>query len=476
MGTKRKRDLSATDATPLEATTEIYQLIAAVLKTLQLPTDAFESTDDAETEVPTRIRSLSLDKLKRMPKLQPPGSVYSSDLALRLFFRCRKAGVATVHAKFASEKSEFSTVDTSRKLAALCVHALQSELNRRQYRHVVRVWLPEEGDVALGAKPDRILVQIREFAECNTSDTVNKALTAQLPLKILFRDDAIIVVEKPANVLSVDGTDPDAPVSVHRCIANVFPDARMVHRLDQETSGLLVVALTRSAAQSLNAQFRDRLVDKTYVARFSKPTPGNASTSDVVVAPPAADSAKALFKFGTPTFFGSGCPVDTVTVVPSTDGQAVSVLFSQFAARTSGADVTRDRKSCNLAVPVDVQSGVSIGIFRVDYRGNAFVPNQSGSYGQFDAEYYFAGQRGPVASEKYSPSTDRDLFISHEVGVSAVVWTPCGASTNFRVNSAITAVKKSGGKEDTQVAIDSVDSTVQAGFHYFISTRKCSSL
>ncbi|KAL4157335.1 hypothetical protein PRNP1_006358 [Phytophthora ramorum] len=267
MGTKRKRDLSATDATPLEATTEIYQLIAAVLKTLQLPTDAFESTDDAETEVPTRIRSLSLDKLKRIPKLQPPGSVYSSDLALRLFFSCRKAGVATVHAKFASEKSEFSTVDTSRKLAALCVHALQSELNRRQYRHVVRVWLPEEGDVALGAKPDRILVQIREFAECNTSDTVNKALTAQLPLKILFRDDAIIVVEKPANVLSVDGTDPDAPVSVHRCIANVFPDARMVHRLDQETSGLLVVALTRSAAQSLNAQFRDRLVDKTYVAR-----------------------------------------------------------------------------------------------------------------------------------------------------------------------------------------------------------------
>lgn len=110
----------------------------------------------------------------------------------------------------------------------------------------------------------------------------------------------------------------------------------------------------------------------------------------------------------------------------------------------------------------------------MDYRGNAFVPNQSGSYGQFDAEYYFAGQRGPVASEKYPPGTDKDLFISHEVGVGAVVWTPCGASTNFRVNSAITVVKKVGGKEDTQVAIDSVDSTVQAGFHYFLTTRKCS--
>ncbi|OWZ11789.1 hypothetical protein PHMEG_00015138 [Phytophthora megakarya] len=205
---------------------------------------------------------------------------------------------------------------------------------------------------------------------------------------------------------------------------------------------------------------------------------GNTSTPEFnsasIDVPPAVGSTEPAFKFGTPTFFGSGCPADTVTVVPSTDGQSVSVLFSQFAARTSGSDVTRDRKSCNLAVPVDVQSGISIGIFRVDYRGNAFVPTESGSYGQFDAEYYFAGQRGPIASEKYSPGTDKDLFISHEVGVSAVVWTPCGASTNFRVNSAITAVKKAATKENTQIAIDSVDSTVQAGFHYYLTTRKCS--
>ncbi|KAG1688720.1 hypothetical protein DVH05_003157 [Phytophthora capsici] len=67
-------------------------------------------------------------------------------------------------------------------------------------------------------------------------------------------------------------------------------------------------------------------------------------------------STEPTFTFGTPTFFGSGCPANTVTVVPSSDGQAVSVLFSQFAARTSSAGVTRDRKSCNLAVPVDVQS------------------------------------------------------------------------------------------------------------------------
>ncbi|KAG2768696.1 hypothetical protein PC129_g3953 [Phytophthora cactorum] len=267
MGTKRKRDAVATDAMPDEAARELHRLIIVVLKTLQLPADVFESVEASESKVSDRIQSLGLCKLKRMPRLQPPGSVCSSDLAIRLFFVCRKVGVLTVHVKSESTRNEVLTVESPRKLADLCVDAFKLELSRGSYRHVVRVWLPEEEDIALGAIPDRILVQTREFAEYSSSDAVEKALTAQLPLKILFRDDAIIVVDKPANVLSVDGTDPHASVSVHRCIASVYPEARMVHRLDQETSGLLVIALTKSAAQSLNAQFRDRSVNKTYVAR-----------------------------------------------------------------------------------------------------------------------------------------------------------------------------------------------------------------
>ncbi|KAG6954826.1 hypothetical protein JG687_00011574 [Phytophthora cactorum] len=242
MGTKRKRDAVATDAMPDEAARELHRLIIVVLKTLQLPADVFESVEASESKVSDRIQSLGLCKLKRMP---------------------RKVGVLTVHVKSESTRNEVLTVESPRKLADLCVDAFKLELSRGSYRHVVRVWLPEEEDIALGAIPDRILVQTREFAEYSSSDAVEKALTAQLPLKILFRDDAIIVVDKPANVLSVDGTDPHASVSVHRCIASVYPEARMVHRLDQETSGLLVIALTKSAAQSLNAQFRDRSVNKT---------------------------------------------------------------------------------------------------------------------------------------------------------------------------------------------------------------------
>ncbi|KAJ0399696.1 hypothetical protein P43SY_003701 [Pythium insidiosum] len=181
-----------------------------------------------------------------------------------------------------------------------------------------------------------------------------------------------------------------------------------------------------------------------------------------------------VFKFGTPTYFGSGCPKDTLMIIPSTDGQSVSVLFSEFRASTS-INVTRERKSCNLAVPVDIKPGVSVGVFRVDYRGNVYVPKIAGASAQFDAEYYFAGQRGPVALERYANGTSKDLYVTNAVPVGAIVWSPCGASTIFRINSAVTAFKPQALRdgEEVQIAIDSVDSTIEHGFRYFLTTRAC---
>jgi hypothetical protein len=213
------------------------------------------------------------------------------------------------------------------------------------------------------------------------------------------------------------------------------------------------------------------------VLSLASTTNGNFSTieKDAAVFNSTGSSAtvQPVFKFGTPTFFGSGCPADSVAIIPSTDGQSVSVLYSQFAATTS-TTVKRDRKSCNLAVPVDVKSGISIGIFRVDYRGNAFVPNDQGAYAQFDAEYYFAGQRGPIVQQKYNPGFNNNLFITNQIAVGAIVWSPCGASTNFRINAAVTALKNTASDGDeVQIAIDSVDATVESGFRYYITTRQC---
>lgn len=93
---------------------------------------------------------------------------------------------------------------------------------------------------------------------------------------------------------------------------------------------------------------------------------------------------------GNPVFFGSGCLANTVKITTSGDGQSVSIRFTDFNATTT-SKVNRDRKSCNLAVLVAVLPGISIGVFKVDYRGHAYVSPVSRAYTEFQANYFFVG-------------------------------------------------------------------------------------
>lgn len=65
------------------------------------------------------------------------------------------------------------------------------------------------------------------------------------------------------------------------------------------------------------------------------------------------------------TFGGNGCPEGSVQVVSSPDEKTISVLFSEYIATTDPYNL-RVRKSCNLALPVRVPPGISLGIFQVD--------------------------------------------------------------------------------------------------------------
>jgi Domain of unknown function (DUF4360) len=172
------------------------------------------------------------------------------------------------------------------------------------------------------------------------------------------------------------------------------------------------------------------------------------------------------------TYFGSGCPSGSVKVIQADDGSTISVLFSEFEAVASGA-TTRDRRSCNMAVPVTVAPGFSCGIFKVDYRGFADVPRGSGSRkpsARFDSEYFFAGERGPRKSRSYSDGTIGPIFESDSVG--AYAWSPCGGSTIFRINTSLQATKPSRTDEDVSITLDSKDIT-QDGFHYYFRSRRC---
>lgn len=89
----------------------------------------------------------------------------------------------------------------------------------------------------------------------------------QDPLVVLHHDYELLLVDKPSGLLSVPGKHENLSDCLVDRVQNVFPDALLVHRLDCDTSGIMVFAMTRHAQRHLNLQFEQRRVKKTYVAR-----------------------------------------------------------------------------------------------------------------------------------------------------------------------------------------------------------------
>ena len=86
------------------------------------------------------------------------------------------------------------------------------------------------------------------------------------PLKIVHQDEALIVLDKPSGLLSVPGRGPAHADSLASRVQAEFPDARIVHRLDMATSGLIVLARGAAMERALSIAFQKRQVEKLYVA------------------------------------------------------------------------------------------------------------------------------------------------------------------------------------------------------------------
>lgn len=88
------------------------------------------------------------------------------------------------------------------------------------------------------------------------------------PLEILHEDHEIVVVNKPAGLLSVPGRGAHLADCLLTRLQVAFPNALLVHRLDRDTSGVMVFGLTPHAQRNLSMQFEKRATKKTYVARL----------------------------------------------------------------------------------------------------------------------------------------------------------------------------------------------------------------
>ena len=86
------------------------------------------------------------------------------------------------------------------------------------------------------------------------------------PLVILHDDHEVLLVDKPSGLLSVPGKGEHLADCLMARVQAAFPTALLVHRLDRDTSGVMIFALTPHAQRHLGLQFEKRQTKKTYVA------------------------------------------------------------------------------------------------------------------------------------------------------------------------------------------------------------------
>lgn len=103
---------------------------------------------------------------------------------------------------------------------------------------------------------------------------VTNADKALMKAAVVYEDDALLVLNKPAGLAAQAGSGQSR--SVDRLLAAMYPDTppKLTHRLDKDTTGLLVLAKTRAAAQAVTVAFAGREVKKVYLALLCGRLPG----------------------------------------------------------------------------------------------------------------------------------------------------------------------------------------------------------
>jgi RluA family pseudouridine synthase len=91
-------------------------------------------------------------------------------------------------------------------------------------------------------------------------------MSEEIEVPVIWCDESLLVINKPAGLLTIpDGYDPNAP-HLKIILAPEYGPVWIVHRLDRQTSGVIVLARNASAHRNLNTQFQDREVKKIYHA------------------------------------------------------------------------------------------------------------------------------------------------------------------------------------------------------------------
>jgi len=174
-------------------------------------------------------------------------------------------------------------VDTSAARLDQFLAETVPDLSRSQIQKLIR-----QGAVALRSSTNDAKSAIRPSTAVESGDVIELCLPMpqakelqpeEIPLDIVFEDDDLVVINKSAGLVVHPAHGHESGTLVNALLAR-YPDLAgmtdadedapdrpgIIHRLDRDTSGLIVVARSPQALQNLRQQFQDRVVEKTYLA------------------------------------------------------------------------------------------------------------------------------------------------------------------------------------------------------------------
>lgn len=102
-------------------------------------------------------------------------------------------------------------------------------------------------------------------------------------IDVLYQDEHLVLINKPAGLLSLSGKNPLNLDSVHHRLVQIFPGCTLIHRLDFGTSGLMVIARNKAINAALCQQFSQRTVTKVYSALLCGHLDNNEGIIDAAI-------------------------------------------------------------------------------------------------------------------------------------------------------------------------------------------------
>lgn len=148
------------------------------------------------------------------------------------------------------------------------------------------------------------------------------------PIAILYQDEDVIVVDKPSGLLSVPGKLPGRDDCLIARLQAVFWDALLVHRLDCDTSGVMIFARNKRAQGFLGQEFEQRRARKTYIARVLGDVRGDAGRIDLPICTDWENRPRQMVSHE------HGRPAITDWRVVSRDGDETRVILHPLTGRS----------------------------------------------------------------------------------------------------------------------------------------------